>query len=110
VQYHAHALQVGGADLSLAQKYIEMDETYFSLKQIKILKFAVKTCFEPNRITDMEFNELRKLGLSDSDFVEVIETATTALSIARLTETLDLVADEWYANIEFDSKKGKIIT
>jgi len=109
VQYHAHALQVEGADLSVAQKYIEMDETYFSLKQIKILKFAVKTCFEPNRITDMEFNELRKLGLSDSDFVEVIETATAALSIARLTEALDLEADEWYGGIEFDSKKGRII-
>lgn len=55
-----------------------------------LLKFATKAAKAAHRITDMEINQLRQLGMSDEDLVDIVGTIALAAANYMVIDILDL--------------------
>ncbi len=75
---------------------MNIDERTITQFEAKIYRFARKACKEPGRITDMEYNELKKLGLSEIQIIELVAVIGLAASNAIWFECLDLAPADWY--------------
>jgi alkylhydroperoxidase family enzyme len=54
------------------------------------LEFGLRSVQEPARIMADDVQELRDLGYSDADIVELVTTAGTAAKFANFAITLDI--------------------
>lgn len=61
-----------------------------SEKEWKAIEFGVKSVEAPTTVTDADIQELRDLGYSDADIVELTTTAGTAAKFANFALTLDI--------------------
>ena len=60
-----------------------------------ILKFAQKVAKEAHRVTDMEIKQLRELGFSDEDLIDLVGTIALGLANYVIIDTLDLPVSDW---------------
>lgn len=74
---------------------ININEKVLTELEVKSLKFVKKCCTEPNRITDMEFNELKEAGLSELQLVELVNNIGLAITDAIWYEAFDIVPPSW---------------
>ena len=59
-----------------------------------ILRFAVKSAMAVHSLTDEDYDELRRLGLSDSELLEVMSTAATAVYFNILADGMQVEVDD----------------
>lgn len=59
------------------------------------MQFARKVAKEAYRITDMEINQIRQLGMTDEDLVDIIGTIVLATANAIIIDSLDLPGSAW---------------
>ena len=72
-----------------------MDKDYLSPLEFTILKFSQKAAKAAHRITDMEINQLKQLGLTDHDIVVIISTVALAAANYIIIDSLDLIPPPW---------------
>ena len=60
-----------------------------------ILRLAVKSTTEPQKITDAEVEAVKALGYSDAAIIEILLVANFHGVIARLNESLGVVGGGW---------------
>ncbi len=60
-----------------------------------ILRLAVKSTTEPQKITDAEVEAVRALGYSDAQIIEMLLVANFHGVIARMNESLGVVGGAW---------------
>ena len=60
-----------------------------------VLRLAVKSTTEPQKITDAEVEAVKALGYSDAEIVEVLLVANFHGVIARMNESLGVVGGAW---------------
>jgi alkylhydroperoxidase family enzyme len=58
---------------------MEMDRKYIDDREYKVLKYSIKAAKEPRRITDQEFDDIRNLGFSNVELLEITETIANAV-------------------------------
>lgn len=73
-----------GADLASAG----LDE-----RTRKIVEFCIKATREPNRITDREVDELKALGVTDEELVEIVSVMDLFTSFNRFLDALAVEID-----------------
>lgn len=66
-----------------------MDRRYFNEREYKVLQYAIKSAKEAYRITDKDFEEIKRLGYSNRQLLEIQDTIANALYIANFTDSLN---------------------
>jgi len=66
-----------------------------TLKEKKLVEFAIKADVDPHGITDEEFAELKTVGSTDEEIVEALETMTLCTGINRFADALGIENDGW---------------
>ncbi|MDY6764913.1 MAG: alkylhydroperoxidase [Halobacteria archaeon] len=56
----------------------------------KAIEFGLKSVTEPEEVTQEDLEDLRGLGYTDADIVEIVTTAGTAAKFANFSITLDI--------------------
>lgn len=95
MKYHALNLRAEGLSDEEISNIITINEKFLTELEVKVYKFVKKACKEPARITDMEFNELKKLGLSELQIIELVSTIGLAISDAIWYEVFDITPPAW---------------
>lgn len=65
-----------------------MDKRYISERDYRVLQYALKAATEPSRITDKDFEEIRKLGFSNIELLEITEAIASAVYQVIYSESL----------------------
>jgi uncharacterized peroxidase-related enzyme len=95
VTFHGNALRGEGIKDEEIKKIVRLDKGFLSLEELTILQFARKVAKEAYRITDMEINQIRQLGMTDQDLVDIIGTIVLATANAIIIDSLDLPRSPW---------------
>jgi len=77
------------------KRIARLDKEVLSPLDLAILKFAQKAARSAHRITDMEFNQLKQMGLTDHDIVVIIGTVALASANYIIIDGLDLRPPPW---------------
>lgn len=72
----------------------EIEKSKFTEKELEIITFVRKANKDPNKITDEEFEELRKKGATDAEIVE-------ALGVMELFTSFNKFLDSLHVEIDF---------
>ncbi len=72
-----------------------LDKDFLSPLELAILKFSQKAVKAAHRITDMEINQLKDLGLMDEDLVVILGTVALASANYIIIDSLDLRPPPW---------------
>jgi alkylhydroperoxidase family enzyme len=70
-----------------------MDKEFLTPEELTILKFAIKAAKEAYRITDMEVNQLKQIGITDEDLVDIVGTVALAAANYVIAESLYTTPD-----------------
>jgi ferredoxin-thioredoxin reductase catalytic subunit/uncharacterized protein YciW len=100
-QFYAHALKTLNLSDEEIRAIIRIDEDLLDEKEKVILKYAFKCSSEPLRVTDLDFEIIRDVGMSEWEIVEMQEVITRAAYYINYSNTLDLTAEPWYAGFDF---------
>lgn len=73
------------------EKIRKLDLESFPEKERKMLEFTWKSTVDPNNITDEEFMELKRLGLTDQQFVEMQEWMAFNTGFTRFVDSLGIL-------------------
>ncbi len=60
-----------------------------------VLRLAVKSTTEPQKITDAEVEAVKALGYSEAEIIEILLVANFHSVIARMNESLGVVGGDW---------------
>ena len=95
VAAHTAALKsigVTGKEIDIIEG--EIEKSMFTEKERSLITFVRKANKDPNKITDEEFEELRKKGATDSEIVE-------ALGVMELFTSFNKFLDSLHVEIDF---------
>ena len=85
-----------GIPESMVQDYLDFENSDRLPEGEKaILRLAVKSTTEPQKITDAEVEAVKALGYSDAAIIEILLVANFHGVIARLNESLGVVGGGW---------------
>ncbi len=85
-----------GIGKEMVQEYLDFERSAKVPEREKaVLRIAVKSTTEPQKITDAEVEVVRALGYSDAEIVEILLVANFHGVIARMNESLGVVGGEW---------------
>lgn len=91
VRSHSAALKMLGTPREKILQIIEdIDGADISPALKKVLKFSVKATREPNNITDTELNEIKALGYSDAQIVELLSVVDLFTSFNKFIDALQV--------------------
>lgn len=94
VNGHSAALKMMGVSPQQVCQLVENFEATDLPEDTKtVLRLAVKSTKEPEAITDAEIEELRKLGYSDAQLVEIISVVDLFTSFNKFLDTLGIPID-----------------
>ncbi|OPX93578.1 MAG: Carboxymuconolactone decarboxylase family protein [Pelotomaculum sp. PtaB.Bin104] len=94
VRAHGTALKMLGTPRDKVLQIIEnIDGADISSPVKKVLKLSVKATREPNNITDTELNEIKALGYSDTQIVELLSVVDLFTSFNKFLDTLQVEID-----------------
>lgn len=71
----------------------EIEKSKFTEKEREIITFVRKANKDPNKITDEEFEELRKRGASDSEIVEALGVMELFTAFNKFLDSLNVEID-----------------
>jgi len=108
IQFYAHALKKDGLTDEEIKAIIRTDQEFLPEKDYHILRYTLKSSSEPLRVTDMDFDELKELGISNWELVEMQETITRACYYVNFSNTLNLSAEPWYSGFELGDNHPSI--
>ncbi|NIR29354.1 MAG: peroxidase-related enzyme [Gammaproteobacteria bacterium] len=97
VSFHATAMLNAGASDEEVHAALEFDPQRLGLspKERALFEYAMKANGDPHSITAEDIAELRKLGVTDSDLVETLETVNTGNSFNLFAGGLDVGTDSF---------------
>ncbi len=85
-----------GIGEEVVQEYLDFERSAKVPDREKaVLRIAVKSTTEPQKVTDTEVEAVRALGYSDAEIVEILLVANFHGVIARMNESLGVVGREW---------------
>jgi alkylhydroperoxidase family enzyme len=76
-----------------------MERKYFDEREYKVLEYAMKSAREASRITDKDFEEIKKLGYSNRELLEIQDTIANALYISNFADSLNNRSPWWYSTV-----------
>jgi len=89
-----------GIGEEMVQEYIDFERSDRIPEGEKaVLRIAVKSTTEPQKITDAEVEAVKALGYSDAEIIEILLVANFHGVIARLNESLGVVGGAWTAKV-----------
>lgn len=95
MSFHGTALRDEGADddqIAAARRF-DPDRAGFSEKERALFDFVMKVNGDPHSITDDDIATLRRLGTTDAELVEAIETLNTGNNTNVFCDALGIGAD-----------------
>ncbi len=101
VSFHSSMLGQFGLSEEEVKKTIDYQNSDIPDWEKKVLKFVEEAATEPHKITDQEFKQIRSLGFTNEEMVEIAEVIAMFVGIARLVAILDIEPDEWLENPEY---------
>lgn len=94
INAHSAALKMMGVPQQQARQLVDNFETADLPEDVKmVLRLAVKSTKSPDMITDLEIEELRKLGFSDANIIEIFSVVDLFTSFNRFLDTLSVPID-----------------
>lgn len=94
VAAHTAALRtIGVADQELTMIEREIEKSKFTEKERELIAFVRKANKDPNKITDEEFEELRKRGARDSEIVEALGVMELFTAFNKFLDSLNVEID-----------------
>ncbi len=85
-----------GIPEAMVQEYLDFERSDRLPEGEKaILRLAVKSTTEPQKITDAEVEAVKALGYSEPEIVEILLVANFHGVIARMNESLGVVGGAW---------------
>lgn len=85
-----------GIPESMVQDYLDFEHSdRLPDSEKAILRLAVQSTTEPQKITDAEVEAVKALGYSDAEIIEILLVANFHGVIARLNESLGVVGGAW---------------
>jgi len=94
VAAHTGALRaIGVTDEELAAIEEDLDRADFSAKEKALINFARKANREPLRISDTEFEALRRTGANDAEIVEALGVMELFTSFNKFLDSLEVEVD-----------------
>ena len=97
VSFHATAMLNAGAsddEVKAALKF-DPDQVGLNEKERALFNYAMKANGDPHSITPADIAELRELGATDWELVEVIETVNTGNAFNTFAGALNIGTDEF---------------
>ncbi len=108
VSFHGNQMLDQGAneDEIAAAREFDADGIDFSDKERALFEYAMKANGDPHSIMPGDIEACRVHGVTDSEFVEIIETVNTGNSFNTFAGALNIGADEFltYAMDEYRAK------
>lgn len=104
--FHGNNLRAEGISDDDIKRIARLDKDILTPLELAILKFAQKAAKSAHRITDMEFNQLKQLGLTDHDLVVIIGTVALASANYIIIDSLDLRPPPWIEPIILEEMEG----
>lgn len=92
---NAYDLRAQGRTSEEIQSILDLDKRVVSERDYEILQYAIKSTREAYRITDNEFDKLRRLGFSNMQLLEITEAIASSLYQANLENSLAIGLTEW---------------
>lgn len=102
IQFYVYVLKKEGLSDEEIRAIIRIDQERLSKVECRILRYALKSSSEPLRVTDQDFDELKELGMSNWELVEMQEIITRAAYYVNFSNTLNLKAESWYKSPGWD--------
>ncbi|MDP2727776.1 MAG: peroxidase-related enzyme [Dehalococcoidia bacterium] len=94
VNAHSAALAMMGMSQQQIQQLVEnLEAANISASDMLVLKLAVKSTLDPRSITDQEMHDLKSVGYSDSQVVEVFSVAAMFTALNKFIDTLQIPID-----------------
>jgi alkylhydroperoxidase family enzyme len=69
-------------------------------EEVSIMSFAQKIITQPRQISERDVDELRKLGLSDKEILDVVVASTARSFFSKTLDALGAIPDEAYLELE----------
>lgn len=94
INAHSGALKMIGVSQQQVRQLVDNFETTDLPEDAKmVLRLVVKSTKAPGMITDLDIEELRKLGYSDAKIVEIFSVVDLFTSLNRFLDTLNVPID-----------------
>jgi alkylhydroperoxidase family enzyme len=68
---------------------LDLEKRYYNEREYKVVQYAIKSAREAHRITDKDWEELRELGYSNLELLEIQETISSAVYFANFSDSLN---------------------
>lgn len=78
---------------------MEIDKVNLSEKEKLLFTLAIKCHADPQSVTDEEFANLREVGATDQEIVELIEVVNLGNCLARFADTIKISPEPWQTYI-----------
>ncbi|MBM7557425.1 carboxymuconolactone decarboxylase family protein [Halanaerobacter jeridensis] len=85
--------QLGVKEETINEVLTDIDSADISKKRKKILNFAVQSTTNPHQISDAEFNQIKELGFTDAEIVELVSVIDLFTSFNIFLDTLEVQLD-----------------
>jgi uncharacterized peroxidase-related enzyme len=91
--HSAFLSQLGVAEATINAVLEDIDSADISEERKKILNFAVQSTTNPHQISDAKFNQIKELGFTDAEIVELVSVIDLFTSFNIFLDTLDVELD-----------------
>lgn len=109
VSFHGTQMQDLGssAEEIAGAREFDADRIDFTVKERALFEYAMKANGDPHSITPNDIGLCREHGVTDSEFVEIIETVNTGNAFNTFAGALNIGADDFltYAMDEYRAKR-----
>lgn len=97
VSFHATAMKSAGASDAEVQAALRFDPQGIGLspKEQALFEYALKANGDPHGITPEDFVPLRRVGVSDGEIIEALETVNTGNAFNLINGALNVGADDF---------------
>ena len=109
ISFHGTQMQsVGSSDEEIAAaRDFDAERINFTAKERALFEYAMKANGDPHSLTPKDIMVCRDIGVTDAEFVEIIETVNTGNAFNTFAGALNIGADDFltYAMDEYHAKR-----
>lgn len=113
VSFHGTQMQdLGSSPEEIAgAREFDAERVDFTAKERALFEYAMKANGDPHSITPDDIKICRDLGVTDAEFVEIIETVNTGNAFNTFAGALNIGADNFltYAMDEYHAKRATVV-
>ena len=94
LKVHLHGLSALGMSEEVLQTLVsDFDSCPLPVREKAVIRFGLKSATSPKSITTEDYEELKQLGLDESEIYEIVATANLFTGVNQYTDSIKLEID-----------------